>query len=214
VIDYPDLALFVIDSNFIVDQNEHITADEQEQLWSEWIVAPAGQPAAWLERELERRDQRFKMVAMHHPPVPFGRHYDDWYRDDYGTSLREKRRRLLELLIDTGVQVVMSGHEHVYEHATVRRLGGEGSGHVLHAVVTSGGGAPVRRLYDTDEIDEIRADYRADGLDVDVLRLESRYHYSVVEVTPSALRIDTFEVRRDSDERPLIESVVIDGGGV
>jgi 3',5'-cyclic AMP phosphodiesterase CpdA len=209
VIDFPDLALFVVDSNFIVDQDGHIDRVEQERLWREWIVADEGDEPAWLERELARHTQRFKVVAQHHPPVSVGRHQDDWHRDDYGSDLAEKQRRLLHLFLDNGVQVVLAGHEHIYQHTTIRRhTDGVIDDATLHVVITSGGGAPIRRLAGRGEIDEEYSAYLEDNLIVDLVRNESVHHYSVVSVTPDSLAIDTFAA---ADGEGLVEHVVIGG---
>jgi 3',5'-cyclic AMP phosphodiesterase CpdA len=209
VIDFPDLSLFVIDSNFIIDQKQYIGDEEQERLWRKWIVAPEGEEPAWLQRELARRDQRFKVVAQHHPPVSVGRHQDDWRRDDYGRDLVEKQMQLLHLLMDYGVQVVIAGHEHVYQHTAIRRHGnGDVDDAELHIVVTSGGGAPMRRLSSREEIDREYGSYSQDNLIVDLVTYVNVHHYSVVTVDSDSLVIDTFEAV--SGDR-LLERVVVEG---
>lgn len=209
VIDFPDLSLFVIDSNFIIDQDQHIDPDEQERLWRKWIVAPEGEEPAWLERELARRDQRFKIVAQHHPPVSVGRHHEDWRRDDHGRDLADKQRRLLDLLLDNGVQVVLSGHEHIYQHTTVTRHdNGEVDDAVLHIVVTSGGGAPMRRLASRELVGDEYGRYLESGLIVDLVKHDDVHHYSMVTVAPDSMVIETFEAVSGSDS---MERIVIRG---
>lgn len=210
VLDYPDAAVFVIDSNFILDQNQHIDPEEQERLWREWIIAPEGEEPAWLQRELARRNQRFKIVAMHHPPISFGFHHDDWIQADYGERLAGKRNRLLDLFLDNGVQLVLSGHEHVYQHSVVRHAGDERSdAPALHVVITSGGGAPVRPLADPDGIERMLEYYRRQGMDVRPVRQERVYHYSVVDVSENRLQVDTYRVEA-SGTTPLLESIEIE----
>lgn len=212
VYEFPDLALFVVDSNFILDQNQHIAPEEQERLWRQWIVAPAGERPAWLQHELATHHQRFKIVAMHHPPLSFGHHHADWADSDYGDNLLAKRRDLINLLLDNGVQVVMAGHEHIYEHVVVRRVGDNGpAAPRLHIVVTSGGGAPVRSLPDDDEVKEYRDGYLAQGFDADLLKRLSVYHFTAVDVTPAALSIDTYRIDKGIDEHALIDSLVLGG---
>jgi hypothetical protein len=211
VLEFPDVALFVVDSNFILDQNQHVSDAEQERLWRKWIMAPAGEDPAWLQRQLARHHQRFKIVAMHHPPVSIGRHHDDWTRDDYGVELERKRRELVNLFLDNGACLVLSGHEHIYQHTTIQRHDqGEIDDRVLHMVVTSGGGAPVRHLSSRREIEYACRDYLRDGLIVDLVRHESVYHYTAISVSGGDLHVDTYQIE-PSGERPLLESVVIEG---
>jgi 3',5'-cyclic AMP phosphodiesterase CpdA len=216
VLEFPDLALFVVDSNFILDQNQHIPDKEQERLWNKWILAPPGAQPAWLQRELASHHQRFKLVVMHHPPVSIGRHHDDWTRTDYGVDLPVKRRELLDLLLDNGVQLLMSGHEHIYQHTTVRRHhNGDIDDATLHMVITSGGGAPVRPLSSEREIEYACRDYLGDNFIVDLVQHDSAYHFTRVTVTADSLRLDTFRVDSDAQPQPepgqwpVLESIVI-----
>jgi 3',5'-cyclic AMP phosphodiesterase CpdA len=210
VIDFPDLALFVIDSNFIVDQNQHIDPDTQERLWRKWIAAGEGEEPAWLERQLARREQRFKVVAQHHPPVSVGNHHDDWHRDEWGSHLVEKQHELLHVLLDNGVQVVLAGHEHIYQHSRIQRhTNGDIDEAMLHVVITSGGGAPMRPLASRGDIDKEYSAYLKDNLIVDLVKHDDVYHYSVVSVTPDSLTIDTFAA---VDGEGLLERIVITDG--
>jgi 3',5'-cyclic AMP phosphodiesterase CpdA len=209
VLEFPDLALFVVDSNFILDQYGFIDEDEQQALWRTWIEAPEGQPPGWLQRELASHTQRFKIVAMHHPPVSIGHHSGDWARSDWGRGLRAKRRAFLNLLMDNGVQLVLSGHEHIYEHTTVRRLkDGDLDDAVLNVVITSGGGAPVRSLMGRDDIERYCEEFLRDGFIVDLSDMERVHHYSVVDVTPGELRVDTYRVD-SGGKHSMMESIVI-----
>jgi 3',5'-cyclic AMP phosphodiesterase CpdA len=210
VMEFPHLALFVVDSNFILDQYGIIDDEEQDALWREWIVAPPGASHAWLERELARHTQRFKVVAMHHPPVSMGRHFGDWMREDWGRDLRAKRAALIDLLMDNGVHLVLSGHEHVYQHTTVRRVRDGAAGDaVMHVVVTSGGGVPMRPVLGAEEIRECARILREDGLVVDLVRNERINHYSVIDVTADALTVETIGVAGGEGGRPIVECVVI-----
>jgi 3',5'-cyclic AMP phosphodiesterase CpdA len=60
----------------------------------------------WLMRELSRSRSRWKIVYMHHPMYTSGR---------YSRAARALRGALEPLLVQHGVRVVFSGHEHVYE---------------------------------------------------------------------------------------------------
>lgn len=205
VLSYPDLAIFIIDSNVILDQYQAIPDDEQEALFERWICSGIADEPSWLERELAGAPQRFKIVAMHHPPVSVGRHYNDWDRPDWGTDLSGKRRRFLDVLLDGGVQVVMSGHEHNYQHIEVRR----GSARKLDVIVSSGGGAPIRALPGDEEIATRCRAFQDQGIDVNVVARAETHHYTIVEVAGDVLRFSTVAA---GDGTP-VETVTVRAGG-
>jgi hypothetical protein len=221
VLDFPDVALFVVDSDYLLDQNQHIDDDEQDKLYEEWFVSKEGSPVgSWLERELAARDQKFKIVAMHHPLATVGRHFFDWTNPKYGRNLLDKRRRLLDLLFEEKVQLLMAGHEHIYQHISITRANSESQipggrrddgDLVMHMLITSGGGAPIRSLPDEKEIDERLESYRTDGF---VVNLAARYfvhHYSIVEVEPDRMVIRTVEVDDDVEHPyPVLETITIE----
>lgn len=62
---------------------------------------------AWLERTLERSDARWKIVAVHHPPYSAG----------YQGSDDAVREVFTPLFARTGVQLVLSGHDHDYQRS-------------------------------------------------------------------------------------------------
>jgi predicted phosphodiesterase len=61
---------------------------------------------AWLDHQLERTSEDWKICFLHHPLYSSGR--------EHGPSL-ELRQMLEPILIKHGVDVVFSGHEHFYE---------------------------------------------------------------------------------------------------
>jgi hypothetical protein len=209
VLDFPDVALFVLDTDFVLDQNQHIDDGAQDELFEKWFVsAESSAEKSWLEKELASHRQKFKIVAMHHPLISVGRHYSDWTNPDYGNNLAEKRRDLLDLLFDEGVQLMMAGHEHVYEHNIVRRTGTED---VIHMLITSGGGAPIRSLPDDEEIHRRLLSFSDSGFTVDNITSFLVHHYSVVEVDTGSLVINTVGVDPDIDPPyPVLETITID----
>lgn len=213
VLDFPDLALFVIDSNLLVDQKHHIDDEEQDALFEKWFVAgPDAPQPGWLESELARRQQKFKIVMMHHPPVSIGRHNGDWTDSGHGNELPEKRRRLLNLFFEEGVQLVFSGHEHIYQHNVVRRRSDEGAGAAeLHVLVTSGGGAPIRALYREKNVETARRAYLREGFIVDVAAQFETHHYSRVELNDNKLTVTTIAVEPGAEKPyPVLESITIE----
>ena len=200
VIDLPHAAIFVLDSNRLVDMDQYLDADRQEALFRQWFVGD-GAPS-WLERELAKRaDRPFKIVAMHHPVLTLAMHDKDWYNAANGRDLPAKRRALLDVLKDHGVQLVLSGHEHLYERNRLRYRQSEseqGEGERrLHQVISSGGGAVVRPETPADVRAERIARYREQGIAIEPILQRSVYHYSRVAATADSLRVTTFEVDID-----------------
>jgi DNA repair exonuclease SbcCD nuclease subunit len=66
---------------------------------------------AWAERELSKSKARWKIVLMHHPLYSPGR---------YQTQSWRARRRVEPLFVQGGVDVVFSGHEHLYARMTLQ----------------------------------------------------------------------------------------------
>ena len=227
VLDFPDLAIFVVDSDFILDQNQHIDDDEQDELWEKWFVSPAGSPnPSWLESELAARTQKFKIVAMHHPLATVGRHFSDWTNPDYGRNLLEKRQQLIDLFFEENVRLLMAGHEHLYQHNTITRINDKRTStvteaeadrygpRVIHMLITSGGGAPIRSLPGAEEIQERLDSFRSEGIVVENVANHFVHHYSIVEVDEvdrKRLVISTVGVDPDIDRPfPVLETITIE----
>ena len=231
VMDFPDAAIVVVDSNFIIDQYQFINDNEQDALFEEWFVSgeDSEQPA-WLERELASRDQIFKIVIMHHPPISFGRHYSDWVGPSLGRNLKRKRQQLLNLFRKQGVQLVLCGHEHLYEHNILQcsqyehaknnaRLSDKdpvGTGRLnatggeIHFVVTGSGGAPTRAPSDERKLEKCLQSYRAEGFNVLLVKQEEIYNYCLMEITPDEVTIQVMEVTGDSTHPlRLVDEILI-----
>jgi hypothetical protein len=204
--DFPDLSLLVLDTNLFLDQNHHLTEAEQEAFFREWFVAAPGGEPAWLERQLaERRDVAFKVVAMHHPPVSFGRHRANWA----SPTNQARRFRLLRLLRREGVQVVFTGHEHHYERVLVHSPSpATDEACPLHVIVASGGGAPIRPVAGPAEVERLEALFHRSGFDVEAAHLAERYHYVTAEVEGDRLVLRAVGVSEGGPEE-VFDTVVI-----
>ncbi|UCH83315.1 MAG: metallophosphoesterase, partial [Candidatus Latescibacterota bacterium] len=125
VIECPSADLIVIDSDVIVDHGDFIDDDTQDALFEEWFVSGDGAASpSWLESKLEESQKPFKLILMHHPPIAFAKHYKNWTDPGNGRDLVAKRRRLLELFVAHDVQVVLNGHQHMYEYSTLDGIDG------------------------------------------------------------------------------------------
>jgi predicted phosphodiesterase len=84
---------------------------------------------SWLQRELDKADTEpdlaWRIVVVHHSPWSSGRHGDDTKMLAAGVP---------ELLIRHRVDLVVAGHDHIYER-------GESKG--LKYLISGGGGAPL-----------------------------------------------------------------------
>ena len=67
---------------------------------------------AWIDEALARADEPWKIVYFHHPLYSDG--------DRHGSNV-ELRVVLEPLLVRYGVNVVFSGHEHIYERTTPQK---------------------------------------------------------------------------------------------
>ena len=126
---------------FMLDAQDDFASDERE----------------WLQKSLESADAEpglvYRFVVLHHGPFSSGVH---------GPNESMRMARVPELLRAHHVDLVVSGHDHIYER-------GEVSG--LRYVISGGGGAPVY----TQHRDEPT-----------VARFEAVHHYLAVELTKSS----------------------------
>ena len=200
-IDFKDISLFVLDSNILLDWRDEIPNDLQDELFEKWFVSSDADEPSWLEKELMNCENPFRIVAMHHSPLSFGAHWKDWYKNSYGRDTRLKRKALLKLMADNGVQVVFSGHEHIYQHNYVPNIPGSESAEAgIHFILSSGGGAPQRDLKSERSVRKIQDVYRQEGYTVDLIEEKKVHHYCIVKTENGELSIETYLVTGDSNE--------------
>jgi len=212
VVDFPDAALFFVDSNVIIDGYRLIENDKQDELFQRWFISgEESDTPAWLERELAVRNKAFKIVVMHHPLISFGKHHKDWTNRLYGENLQIKRQKLLKLFREQGVQIVISGHEHLYEHNILRyRLDGSKLNHEIHFIVSGGGGSPLHSQSDAKKLAKYRQNYRREGLDVLSVIQERIYHYCLVQIEHDRVTIEVFQVTGDPAQPvSLVERITV-----
>ena len=201
VLDFPEVAIYFIDSNLILDQYQNIEDNIQDLLFNKWFVGPD----SWLQKELESRGQKNKIILMHHPPVSFGRHNDNWNNPLYGNNLARKKIELLTLFQKNGVRLIFSGHEHYYAHNIVRIEDRD-----MHIVITGGGGTPLRELPDDQILAASLIDYKKQGLDVQAVKNEKVYHYCKVSVNPFEITVEVYSAPGGKEKSSrLIEKIII-----
>ncbi|MFC1573857.1 metallophosphoesterase family protein [Candidatus Latescibacterota bacterium] len=204
-VEYKDTELFFLNSNIIIDNKQLIADDTQDELFGEWFVSENGTNPSWLEKKLAASKKRFKIVVLHNPLVSFSKHHHDWLSDNNGRNLREKRKRLIGLLQHYGVQIVFSGHEHLYEHSVLRYEKSTGmSAGEIHFIISGGGGVPLRDTSDTDTCKKYLEHFRNEGFEVELVTYEKKYHYCRVSIDNEQISIDVYEVTENQDN-PLNE---------
>jgi hypothetical protein len=70
----------------------------------------------WLEQDLAATRQPWLIAVFHHPPYSKGSHDSDDVGDSHG-RMQEMRENALPILEAGGVDLVLSGHSHVYERS-------------------------------------------------------------------------------------------------
>jgi acid phosphatase type 7 len=139
----------------------------------------SGEERQWLERELTHADTEpglvWRVAVVHHGP---------WSSGPHGSNGKLLSARVPELLEQHHVDLVLSGHDHIYERGQVGRLA---------YVVSGGGGAP---LYPIKQ--------RASGS----RKVASVYHF--VEVTAST---DAIHIVARAVDGTVLDSCGLPKGG-
>ena len=117
-VDYHLMTLLVVDSN------SRLSPDHEQY--------------KWLRKQLRSERKRFTLVAFHHAPFSSGPHasiHPDATPKEW--PIDEGRRFLVPLFEMYDVDVVLNGHDHIYERS-------EKNG--IPYIVTGGGGAPLYKI--------------------------------------------------------------------
>jgi hypothetical protein len=151
-VDYQYVTLLVIDSNS--------------------QMSPGHDQYEWVLEQLRSPRQRFTLAAFHHAPVtsgPHGRRLDDGTFREW--PLDQLRRFIMPLFEIYGVDLVLNGHDHLYERSQVNGV---------TYVVTGGGGAP---LYAIDSSENPHQQVAV-----------SENHYATIDVSRTSLTLTAIGV--------------------
>jgi predicted phosphodiesterase len=74
--------------------------------------SPAGDMAQWLKADLKVAKADWMIAYWHHPPYTKGTH-----DSDTEAQLIEMRKHIMPILEDAGVDIVFTGHSHIYERS-------------------------------------------------------------------------------------------------
>ncbi len=77
-----------------------------------------GEMADWLRRDLAQNKKPWVVAAFHHPPYSKGSHDSDDESDSRG-RMQQMRENILPILEAGGVDLVFSGHSHMYERSAL-----------------------------------------------------------------------------------------------
>lgn len=75
-----------------------------------------GKMATWLKHDLAKNTKPWLIAAFHHPPYTKGSHDSDDTSDSNG-RMQDMRKNIVPILEQAGVDLVLSGHSHVYERS-------------------------------------------------------------------------------------------------
>lgn len=121
------------DVHFVVLDSEATTLSER------------GAMLAWLKQDLAANQRNWTIALFHHPPYSRGSHDSDRWRDSWGRMV-EMRANFLPVLEAGGVDLVLSGHSHVYERSHLLTCHYGAAASLQPEMILDGnGGTPYRK---------------------------------------------------------------------
>jgi len=173
---------------------------------------------SWVKTQLEQLDRRRYenvIAVFHHPVYSSGPH---------GATVVERptaeiRARYMPLFRKHGVKMLLTGHEHVYEHWVEHWRDSTGRERSMDEIVSGGGGAPLYWYIGEPDLRAYRAAARRDSVRVEhlvrpSLQGENAYHYVVFHVDGPRIWFDVFGVEMDGPVQSylLFHATLADSG--
>lgn len=180
---YPTFA-FGYGNSFFIAVDSHI-ADDSVQL-------------GWLNRQLETLDRRRYenvVVFFHHPPFSSGPH-GGTTTESQASSIRA---RWMPLFRKHHVRLLLTGHEHLFEHWVERYTDVTGP-HRIDEIVSGGGGAPLYGYVGQPDVREYLAAGAAQKVTLQQLARPADdpganpFHYVVVHVDGTRIDLEVVAV--------------------
>lgn len=153
---------------------------------------------AWVKGQLEGLDrQRYVHVALffHHPPFSSGPHG--------GAKLERQaasvRAKWMPLIRKHHVRLLLTGHEHLFEHWVERYVDASGP-HRIDEIVSGGGGAPLYTYTGEPDLREYLAAGAQEKVSLEHLARPSSdpganpFHYVVVHVDGARISLEVIGV--------------------
>lgn len=181
---YPTYA-FGYGNTFVLAFDSNIAADSVQFAWARTQLA-----------ELDRKRYTNIVVFFHHPVFSSGPH--GGYLVERPTAV--ERDKWMPLFRQYGVRLLVTGHEHFFEHWVERYRDARGVTQRMDQLVTGGGGAP---LYAYRGEPDLRAYLAASAADATTLEHLVRpgpeagnnpYHFVIVSVDGNRLSLDVQSV--------------------
>lgn len=160
----------------------------------------------WVKAELERIDRRRYpnvVVFEHQPPISSGPHGGPLIESASATL----RAFYLPLFRQHHVRLLLTGHDHLFEHWVERYRDSSGA-HRLDQIVTGGGGAPAYAYVGEPDLREYLAENAGSRLEVEHLAKPSAdarrnpLHFIVVSVNGEDIRVEVVGVDRGKGFAP------------
>ena len=134
-------------------------------------LAPDQPQYKWLRSQLRSARNRFTLVALHHAPHSSGPHgHQHWDGTPGEWPIDQGRRFLVPLFEMYDVDIVLCGHDHLYERS-------EKDGVVY--IVTGGGGAPPYK------VDSVSNPYQQAAVSI--------HHYTALDISPAGIELTAID---------------------
>jgi len=162
---------------------------------------------AWVRSQLEGLDRRryqHVVAFFHHPPFSSGPHGGPTVERPTAVI----RARYMPLFRKHNVDLVFTGHEHLFEHWVERYRGTDGKQHRMDQIVSGGGGAPLYTYQGEPNLREYLAAGRADSVRLQhlvrpgVTAGENAYHFLIVHVDGPKVTVDVVGVDWGANFQP------------
>jgi hypothetical protein len=144
-------------------------------------VSPGSAQWRWLEAETQSdawTSARWRLLLLHQPP---------WSKSWEGYEGDLVVRQMVERLVrERGLQVVLAGHSHAYEHL-IRSVGDR----QVHILITGGAGGGLE-------------DIKADGLSTPAERIAVRHHFLHAVADDDALTFNAIDVDGATFDRVVL----------
>jgi hypothetical protein len=169
---YGQCFFIVLDSNIAGDRAQF-----------EWVSSQL--------RALNRDAYPLVAVVFHHPPVTSGPHGGAMTVEPQSETMR---RLYMPLFRDHHVRLLLTGHDHLYDHYIERYQDATGRHRIDH-LVTGGGGAPIYRYSGEPDFDRYRRTALPATIDIEhaarpgANEADNPHHFVVVEVDNGHLRL-------------------------
>ena len=189
---YPTYA-FGYGNTFVIAFDSNIAEDSTQYAWVKYQLDG-----------LDRRRYTHVVAFFHHPAFSSGPH---------GTPVLERasaavRERYMPLFRKYNVDLLLTGHDHLFDHWVERYRDVNGTWHRIDQIVSGGGGAPLYAYAGEPDLRAYLASGASDSVRVQHLARpgmqpgDNPYHYMVVHVDGQRVWLEVIGVDWGRDFRP------------